>query len=399
MRYAGIDIGSEKHSVAVVDEGGNSLIKAQKFTETREGYGKLVDLLGSPEDCVVAMEATGHYWQNVFIELAQLDFAVVLINPLRTRRYAEEELVRAKTDKIDARLIARFAAEKRVQGGKLRGELSDSLREVVTLRDRLQQDLDDRTRQLHRALDLSFPESKKLFKSLKTLKTTTILMKYPGGEALAKAKLSELAELGYSGRYRVGEPLAAALIETARKTVGAHQGGPYSRQIRYYCEDIQTYLERLQSIDKEIGELLSGHTLPTLLMSIPGIGKLTVARVIAMVGNPAVFKSGDAFASYTGVVPQVKHSGKRNPSRAASGVLSNARLRAKLWNPTLTAIRHNPRLGEFYDRLLKRGKPKKVAIIACMHKLLRVMYSVAVNQRSFELPAAPTPSTAAEVAH
>lgn len=385
MRYIGIDIGSKKHFVAVADGDRNLLVKARAFEESRQGYEKLKQVLGSPEDCVVAMEATGHYWQNVYVELARADFAVVLINPLRTRRYAEEDLAKAKTDKIDAQLIARFAAEKRVEGQKMRGELSDALREVISLRDRLQQDLDDRTRQLHRALDLSFPESKKLFKSLKSLRTTTILMKYPGGEALASAKVEDLAELGYDGRHVVGEALASALIETAKTTVGAHQGGPYSRQIKYYCEDIQTLLERLDSIDREVGELLDGHELPTLLMTIPGVGKLTTARVIATVGNPADFASGDAFASYVGAVPQVKHSGQRKPNRAAAGAMSNTKLRAKLWSPTIVGIRHNPLLGNFYERLCTRGKPKKVAIIACMRKLLQVIYSVAKNRKAFEV--------------
>jgi transposase len=90
MRYIGIDIGSAKHAVAIVDEKGEIRLKSRFFEENQTGYEELFEVLGAPDDAVVAMEATGHYWQNIYVELASRDFAVVLINPFRTRRYAEE---------------------------------------------------------------------------------------------------------------------------------------------------------------------------------------------------------------------------------------------------------------------------------------------------------------------
>jgi transposase len=396
MRYIGIDIGSVKHSVAIVDENRKYCLKPRFFNESQTGYAELFAALGSPEDAVVAMEATGHYWQNIHVELARRNFAVVLINPLRTRRYAEEDLIRAKTDKIDAGLIARFAAEKRATGERATNEVRLALRELVSLRDRLQQDLDDRGRQLHRALDLSFPESKPLFKSITSLRTTTILKNYPGGKQLAEADRGELAKLVYDRRHCVGDQLASDLIELAKVTVGAHQGGPYSQQIIYYCEDIQTLHKRLKDLERDIEKCLDGQQLPTLLMSIPGIGALSVARIMAMCGDPSTFESGGALAAYVGVAPQVKHSGKRTPLRATAGAMSNSRLRAKLWSPTIVGIRHNPWLQTYYQRLLDNGKPKKVAIIACMRKLLLAIYSVAKNRKPFEIRPAPGTETEAE---
>ena len=70
MRFAGIDIASEKHVVAVVDEQGGVVTKATTFTEDKAGYAALLELLGPPAECMVAMEATGHYWQNLFAVLA-----------------------------------------------------------------------------------------------------------------------------------------------------------------------------------------------------------------------------------------------------------------------------------------------------------------------------------------
>jgi transposase len=109
MRFAGIDIGGERHAVAVVNEGGAVLVKSTFFGEDAAGYERVKDLLDDPDDCLVAMEATGHYWRNLFAFLVGHGFKVALLNPLRTRRFAEEELERTKTDSVDALGIARFA--------------------------------------------------------------------------------------------------------------------------------------------------------------------------------------------------------------------------------------------------------------------------------------------------
>src|SRR6476646_1456883 len=69
------------------------------------------------EGCLVALEATGHYWRNLFVALLAKGYAVAVLNPLRTRRFAEEKLQRTKTDAIDAPGIARFTAQKRPAGG------------------------------------------------------------------------------------------------------------------------------------------------------------------------------------------------------------------------------------------------------------------------------------------
>jgi hypothetical protein len=84
-----------------------------------------------------------------------------------------------------------------------------------------------------------------------------------------------------------------------------------------------------------------------------------------------------------GVIPGLRQSGKRTPARAGLTPIGDAELRAKLWMPVLTAVRKNPWLRAYYEALIKRGKPPKVALIAAMRKLLHVVYSVAAHRRPF----------------
>ena len=143
MRFVGIDIASETHVLAVVAEDQSVLLKPVSFKEDAAGYELLWKKLGSAKDTLVTLEATGHYWQNLFAALVTRGFSVALINPLRSHRFAQEDLERTKTDAIDALGLARFGAQKRPRVTLLRDAATDELRELVRLRDRLVQDLHD----------------------------------------------------------------------------------------------------------------------------------------------------------------------------------------------------------------------------------------------------------------
>jgi transposase len=104
------------------------------------------------------MEATGHDWMNLFAVLTAAGHEVALLNPFAARRFQDASLERTKTDAIDAEGLARLAFEKRPAPTRLHDEAAEGLRELVRHRDRLRQDFDDRVRQLHRLVDLGFPE-------------------------------------------------------------------------------------------------------------------------------------------------------------------------------------------------------------------------------------------------
>jgi len=112
MRFAGIDIASETHVLAIVNADGAVEVKATPFTEDAAGYAKALALLGAPGELLIAMEATGRYWKNRFAVLAAAGHAIALINPLRTHRFVGEDLARTKTDALDALGIAGYSVAK-----------------------------------------------------------------------------------------------------------------------------------------------------------------------------------------------------------------------------------------------------------------------------------------------
>jgi transposase len=383
MRYAGVDIASEAHVFAVVDECGSVLVKPTSFGEEADGYATLLSTLGSPEDCLVAMEATGHYWKNLFVALAIRGFAVALINPLRTRRFAEEDLQRTKTDSINAVGIAQFALQKKPVATQLPDSATEELREMIELRDRLTRDAGNRVRQLHRLVNLGFPEFTRHIKDLGSQRATAILSHYPTAQAYERLSVSKLSRLCYDGRRFVGEELAQDLIQAARRSVGAHHAEIYCTQIVYLCEDLDVFRRRLKQLDQDIETKLDQHQVGSLLTSIEGVGSTTAARLACVIGDPIRFSTGAALACYTGAIPGLQQSGKHQPSRAALTPIGNVRLRTALYMPTLAAIRFNPWLRAYYEHLIAKGKLPKVAILACMRKLLTAAFSVAKNRRPF----------------
>jgi transposase len=384
--FAGIDIASERHVLARLDEAGAAIGKPITITEDRAGYNALLAAL-APPPVLIVMEATGHYWKNLFAVLTAAGHDVALINPLIGRRFQEASLERTKTDAIDATGLARLAFEKRPAPTHLHDEVAEALRELVRHRDRLRQDFDDRVRQLHRLVDLGFPEFTRYVRTLDSRLATCLLAEYPTAHAFARATPRRVAKLRYDGRHFVGAELAQSLVEAAKRSVGQHHGPAYTLQARHICQDLDTWRQRLAEIEHDIEDLLDTHVPGKLITSIDGIGPQTAARIIAACGDPAHFKSAGAFAAYVGVVPGLRQSGKQTGNRAGIGPLGHARLRRALWMPVLSAVKRNPWLRAFFLRLRAAGKPPKVAIIAAMRKLLHAVYSVAKHRKPFVIQA------------
>lgn len=381
MRFVGIDIASETHVVAIVDDEGKTVLKPTPFDEDAVGYKKVLELLGTASDCKVAMEATGHYWQNLFAALAAAGFEIALLNPMRTNRFAQEELARTKTDAIDALGIARFAQQKRPVPTRLPDSATVELRELVRLRDRVVQDMGDATRRLHRLVDLGFPELTRYVKTLDSELATALLHEYPTAAAFP-AGPKPVAKLVYDGRHKVGIELARQLVDAAATSVGRHHGDAYRVQVRYACEDVDVARRRLRELERRIETTLRDHEVGSLLTTITGIGPQTAARLVAEVGDFERFSGPEKLAAYVGSIPGIKHSGKSKP-KGAMTTIGNARLRCALWMPLLTAVARNPWLRTYYRRLVAAGKLKKVALVAAMRKLLHAIYSVAINRRPF----------------
>ena len=153
-------------------------------------------------------------------------------------------------------------------------------------------------------------------------------------------------------------------------------------------DDVQASLaflnERLASMERELLEAIELDPLARarmkLLQSVPGVGTVTGLTLLAEFPELGTLSAKEA-ASLAGLAPMNRDSGKNRGKRRTIG--GRGRVRKVLYMATLTAVRHNPVLQAFYERLVDAGKPAKVALTACMRKLLVILNTMVKNGHSW----------------
>ncbi|QOT80161.1 IS110 family transposase [Cupriavidus basilensis] len=263
----------------------------------------------------IVLEATGGYETSVSIALAGAGLPVAVVNPKQVRDFAKACGILAKTDRLDARVLARFAQQIRPPVRPLPDEAQ---REFADLLDRRSQ--------------------------------------------LVVMRAQEKA------RVATAPPLAIKSLKEHIEWLDA----------RIKSLDIDmTHKLRTSDVWKQKVELLS---------SVPGIGKVSVFTLLGRL--PELGKlNRQQIAALVGVAPFNDDSGKRRGQRYIRG--GRAEVRNVLYMATVTAIRHNPAIRSFYERLSLTGKPFKLAVTACMRKLLTVLNTMAKTGQPWEnkLPA------------
>ena len=147
--------------------------------------------------------------------------------------------------------------------------------------------------------------------------------------------------------------------------------------------------KQIKTIKKNINEHMENHEdlrhKRDLLLTIPGVGEATIAKVLTFLDCPEKFKNAKKVVAYLGLTPRNFESGSTVHRKARLSKIGSAELRKALYFPAITAIRHNPIIKEFYERLLKAGKCKMVAIGAAMRKLVHIIYGVLKSNRPFDV--------------
>lgn len=298
--HIGIDV-----SKAVLDVYILPCKKYMQFKNDMKGIQKLARKLKSFSQASIVMEATGGYEKTVAQSLQKMDFSVSVVNPRPIRDFAKALGKLAKTDRIDAEVIALFAEKMQPQENLIYNENQQKLA-----------DLNARRRQLVGMITM---EKNRLDKASPELKKSI------------------------------------------------------QRIIRALEKELQTINEALEKSIQNDADYVQKNT---LLKSIKGVGSVVAAGIIADL--PELGKvSSKQISALAGLAPYNRDSGMLRGKRTIWG--GRATVRCILYMATLVATRHNPQIKSFYERLCNAGKLKKVAITACMHKLLITMNAMIKN--------------------
>lgn len=304
-QWVGIDVCQKYLDVYIRPSG-----KLFQVTNDEKGIGKLVQTLKKIQPELIVLEATGGMEIDVTVELTTAELAVAVINPRQARDFAKATGKLAKTDAIDAKVLAHFADAIRPEVRQISDESSRQLEDLVA-----------RRRQLS---DMITAE-----KNRRRGKTNSV-----------QADIDEHIEWLEKRLKEIESQIKSAIAIN---------------------EDWQQKLELLTSVPG-IGEVVA----VTLISSLPELGMLSHKSISYLVG----------------VAPLNKDSGKFRGKRKIWG--GRAKVRCVLYMATLVAVRFNPPIKVFYERLLQKGKLKKVALTACMHKLLIFLNAMMKNNQTWQ---------------
>lgn len=292
--FIGIDVSKAQLDVAVYPSG-----ECESVSNEDAGIRELVKRLTALQPALIVLEATGGWERQVLRALAGAELPVVAINPRQVRDFAKATGQLAKTDRIDARILSRFAQAVRPDVRPLPDEITSELRALVARR--------------RQVTEMIVAETNRLSSVSKTLK----------------------------------------------KRIEAH--------IRW----LEKELERADhDLDQAIRQSPIWQENQDLLKSVPGIGPIVSRTLLAELPELGKLNRRE-IAALVGVAPFNRDSGQLKGRRAIWG--GRASVRAALYMAALVASRRNAVLRVLYQRLLKAGKARKVALVACMRKLLTIV--------------------------
>jgi len=301
MRCIGIDISKTTLDWAAVEAAAGAILAEQSVPNTAAGIAHLVTQLQTLTPEVLVLEATGAYHVPLLRALVAADLPVTLVNPAQIVAFRQISLGRTKTDRQDARLIARFGATyaRELRRFVPRSALQETLRAWMRYRETL---VADRTR--------------------------------------------------LRGQQEANQ----------------WQGDPQVQ--RWLAATEETLLAHLAAVDDAIAKLLAQLPEAAVVQAIIGVGPRVAAAVL---GALPVALWGDAktASAFFGVVPRLAQSGRR--SRSWLSKSGPGYVRRMLYMAARVAITHDPAIAAWYQAMVDRGKPKRLAQCAVMHKLLRHM--------------------------
>jgi transposase len=307
--FVGIDVAKAHLDVCLLPGG-----ETRQVANDARGVAKLVNLLTTRKPTLIVLEATGKYETNVLVEIAAAGLPVAMVNPRQVRGFARAIGLSAKTDRLDAALLARFARD-----------LRPPVRPLPSENQRLLQELLARRRQL---IEFRSAENNRL----KQTRSKDV-----------KRSIQKMLDVLQKQLDQLQQQLDEAIQN---------------------CDCLKAKDELLQSAPG-VGAVVS-HT---LLIELPELGTLNRRQIACLVG----------------VAPLNRDSGIMRGKRMVWG--GRAAVRSALYMAALVATKCNPIIRDFYKRLRDAGKPAKVALTACMRKLLTILNIMVANNTPWRKPA------------
>src|SRR3989441_3076892 len=258
----GIDIGSQSCVGCILRSDKSVLGKTLPFANARQGWQlweeKLSQVDAAPSQILIGMEATSRYGENLYHELEQRGYVLRLVHPGQTHQFHQQQGLRAKTDRLDAKTIAKVLLSGEARAGYVPSEQITTYRELVRLHTRLSDEAARYQNEIQILVVVLFPEFTQVFADPCLPSALAVLKAFPSAQAVAEAgveALSQLLRAQKSAHY--GRPTAQKLVAFAKQSASSGRAvGGRSVSLRILCDQLEHTQANLARLEAEIEQLL-----------------------------------------------------------------------------------------------------------------------------------------------
>ena len=386
--YLGIDIAKTNHIASLINDNGDVIIRAIKFTNSKEGFNKLLttiqDKLKDLSNIEVAMEATGHYWLSLYSALTDNGFPVSVYNPYQIKSYRGAYNNRKqKNDIIDSIIIADYLRVFGSKDSKLPEDNLLSLKQLTRFRSNIVTNVASLKVQVIGLLDKVFPEYKKLFCNTFGVTSKQLLLTCPTPDDIIKistTKLSNLLSKYSKGKFN--KNTALHIKDVAKSSFGIKfTTDACSFEIKQLINQIIFLENQTDEVDKQIKELYD--KLDNHLLSVPGVGSTIAPIILSEVGDINNFDKPSKLIAFAGIDPSENQSGNKLSTNEKTSKRGSPYLRHAIYNASLVAISNEPELRAYYDKKISEGKHHFVALAGISRKLLTIIYYILKEDRNY----------------
>ncbi len=331
---------------------------------------------------LVGFESTGPYAEPITHFLKQQPVTLVQINPMHSKRIKElTGNSPNKTDRKDPRVIADVIMLGHALMVVIPQGPSAHLRRLTQARERAIRDRTAIVNQLQHLVFVIFPEFLQVIKKISCKTGLYLLRHYPSRQAIAalgEDKLSRIIKR--VSRGKMGQWHAEQLCQAAQASVGINEGqGSIVEEIGHLVDKIGRENDFIDRLECQMRSHLEQIAYSSCLLSLPGVGLITVAGLIGEVGDFRQYGTISEITKLAGLdlfeVSSGKHKGQRRISKRGRPLMRKLLYFAAINTVKSTGVMHQP-----YTRMVERGMPKTKALVAISRKLLKVMYALARDQ-------------------
>lgn len=386
--FLGIDIAKTNHVASLINNNGDVVIRAIKFTNSNEGFNILLNTiqskLGNLSNIEIAMEATGHYWLSLYSALTDNNFNVSVYNPYQIKSYRGAYNNRKqKNDIIDSIIIADYLRVFGSKESKLPEEKWLSLKQLTRFRANIVDNVSSLKVQVIGLLDKVFPEYKKLFCDTFGVTSKQLLLNCPTPDDIINISTTKLANLlSKNSKGRFNKDTALYIKEVAKSSFGIKiTTDACSFEIKQLINQIAFLESQIDAVSKEIKELY--NKLDSHLLSVPGIGANLAPIILAEIGDINNFDKPSKLIAFAGTDPSENQSGNKLSSNDKTSKRGSPYLRHAIYTASLVAISNEPELRAYYDKKISEGKHHFVALAGISRKLLTIIYYILKEDRDY----------------